>query len=379
MKKRIVIAGAILAAVAALVGWRVWGQNHGNGSVVRLSGNIEMVTVDVSFRIPGRLAQRLVDEGALVDKDKVVAVLDHTDLDRELAQRQAEVQAAQAALDELLAGSRPEEIAQAQAAAEKARSALDDLLAGARPQEIASAEATVARTQADQTNAKSLYDRAVQMRESQFATAKEVDDAKAAYDSAHARVLEAQENLKLVKAGARKDQVEQARSALRQAQEAHALVQAGPRKETIEQARARLAQTQAGLGLAQVRVDDATIHAPIAGMVLAKNAEPGEYLSPGTPVITLGDVTNVYLRAFVSESDLGRVKLGQPAKVKIDGTSRVFEGRVSFISPQAEFTPKNVQTEKERVKLVYRIKVDLPNPDMELKAGMPADAEIMTE
>lgn len=379
MKKRIVIAGVILATVLGLLGWRVWRQNRSSSSVVRLSGNIEMVTVDVSFRIPGRLAQRPVDEGDHAEKGQVVAVLDDSDLQRELAQRQGEVQTAQAAVDELLAGSRPEEIAQAKAAAEKAQNALDDLLAGARPEEIAAAEATVARTQADETNAKSLYDRAVEMRQNQFATAKEVDDAKAAYDSAHARVLEAQENLKLVKAGSRKDLIEQARSALRQAQDAYDMVKAGPRKETIEQARGRLAQAQAALGLAQVRVNDATIHAPISGMVLAKDAEPGEYLSPGTPVITLGDVTNVYLRAFVSESDMGRVKLGQQAKVTIDGTARVFAGRVSFISPQAEFTPKNVQTEKERVKLVYRIKIDLPNPDMELKAGMPADAEIMTE
>jgi HlyD family secretion protein len=112
--------------------------------------------------------------------------------------------------------------------------------------------------------------------------------------------------------------------------------------------------------------------------VLSKNVEPGEYVAPGTPVVTVGDVVNCWLRAYITAGDLPRVKLGQKARVIVDSRSgKFYEGRVSFIAANAEFTPKNVQTEKERVKLVYRIKIDVHNPSQELKPGMPADAEIL--
>jgi HlyD family secretion protein len=111
--------------------------------------------------------------------------------------------------------------------------------------------------------------------------------------------------------------------------------------------------------------------------VLSKNIEPGEYVAPGTPVVTVGDLVNVWLRAYIDEADLGRVKVGQKARVTTDTyPGRVYPGTISFISAEAEFTPKNVQTAKQRVKLVYRIKIDIQNPKMELKAGMPADAQI---
>jgi len=111
---------------------------------------------------------------------------------------------------------------------------------------------------------------------------------------------------------------------------------------------------------------------------LSKNVEPGEYVAPGTPVVTVGELEDPWLRAYINETDLGRVKLGQRVQVTTDSyPDKKYEGRISFIASQAEFTPKNVQTEKERVKLVYRIKVDLTNPNLELKPGMPADAEIL--
>ena len=115
----------------------------------------------------------------------------------------------------------------------------------------------------------------------------------------------------------------------------------------------------------------------MSGIVIAKHAEPGEYLAPGTPVVTLGDLSKPWLRAYIDETDLGRVQLGGEAAVTTDSyPKKVYPGRISFISSEAEFTPKNVQTEKERVKLVYRVKIELANPDQELKPGMPADAEL---
>lgn len=132
------------------------------------------------------------------------------------------------------------------------------------------------------------------------------------------------------------------------------------------------------LTLAETRLGYATVRSPLTGVVLAKHTEPGEYVAPGTPVVTVGDLVHVWLRAYINETDLGRVTVGQQARVSTDTyPGKVYEGRVSFIASQAEFTPRNVQTKAERVKLVYRIKVDIANPKMELKPGMPADAEVL--
>jgi HlyD family secretion protein len=119
------------------------------------------------------------------------------------------------------------------------------------------------------------------------------------------------------------------------------------------------------------------LFAPTTGIVLSKNIEPGEQVAPGTPVVTTGQLENIWIRGYVPESDLPRIKLGHKARITVDGLkNRIFEGRLEFISQEAEFTPKNVQTEKERVRLVYRVKVAVANPDMTLKPGMPADAVI---
>ena len=185
------------------------------------------------------------------------------------------------------------------------------------------------------------------------------------------------EQMKLVKEGSRKGQIEQARAALAQAKAQYELVKAGPRKEDISQGRARLEQARATLMAAETQLSYATIYAPLTGVVLSKNIESGEYVAPGTAVVTVGDLVNVWLRAYIAESDLGVVKVGQRAWVTTDTyPGRKYEGRVSFISSEAEFTPKNVQTPKERVKLVYRIKININNPKMQLKPGMPADAVI---
>ena len=160
-----------------------------------------------------------------------------------------------------------------------------------------------------------------------------------------------------------------------QAKAQYDLVVAGPRKETIDQARAKVEQVAANLKLAETRLGYATVVSPLSGVVLSKNIEPGEFVVAGTPIVTVGDLVNVWLRAYIEEPDLDRVKVGQRAIVTTDA-GKTFEGHVGFISSEAEFTPKNVQTQKERVKLVYRIKIDITNPNMELKPGMPADAEI---
>ena len=379
-RKLILILLPVVALALALSYLFLQNRSVKGPPLIRISGNIEIIDAEVSFRIPGKLDERFVDEGQAIKTGQIVARLEATELRREVALRQAEIQAAQAVLAELLAGSRPEEINQAEASVRRAQARLKELLAGSRPQEVAAVEAEVIRAQADAERLRTEHERQKALFQKEIISAREYDSAQTAYAMAAARVQEIQERFKLVKEGPRQEEIEQARAALQEVSERHALLKIGPRRETIDQARARLRQAQEAQALSETRLGYTTLFSPLSGWVLSKNAEPGEYLAPGTPVVTVGDLTKVWLRAYINESDLGRIKVGQRVRVTTDTfPGRAYAGSISFISPQAEFTPKNVQTEKERVKLVYRVKLDIPNPQMELKPGMPADAEIQLD
>jgi HlyD family secretion protein len=347
-------------------------------SVIKVSGNFEVTQAEVSFKIPGKVEARFVDEGDRVRVGQPIAKLEARDILEEVALRRAEVEAARAQLTELERGFRPEEVAQAEAVVERARAHLAELLAGSRPQEIEAAEASLRRARAELERWRSDHERQRQLFQRGVISAREYESVLAAYRVAEAQVREAEERVKLVREGPRKEQIAQARAALKEAQERLAMLREGPRKETIEAARARLEGAKAALAASETRLSYTTVTSPLNGIVLSKNVEPGEYVAPGTPVVTIGDLENIWLRAYIDEPDLGKVKLGQRVRIRTDTyPEKRYEGRISFISSQAEFTPKNVQTERERVKLVYRIKVDVPNPTMELKPGMPADGEIV--
>lgn len=320
----ILIVGALfLAVIAALT---LWSRPVPEPGALQVSGNIEMTDAEVSFKIPGRVVERLISEGETVKAGQIVARLDTSELSQEVALRKAEVRAAEAALAELETGSRPEEIAQSEAVVRRA-------------------QAEVERAKADFRRLKTLY-------EQDNVSVQDYDAAKTAVDVTEAKLRESQEQLRLVKKG--------------------------PRIEKIDRSRAQLQQAKEALKLAETRLSYATLASPLTGLVLSHNIEPGEFVAAGTPIVTVGDLEHVWLRAYVDETDLGRVKAGQAARVRTDSyPDKGYEGRVSFIASQAEFTPKSVQTEKERVKLVYRIKITIANPKMELKAGMPADARIM--
>ncbi len=379
MKKRRLLILIPVVLVGGFLAYRGLQKEREIPGVVRVSGNIEVTQVELAFKVPGRLAERPADEGDVLKAGQVVGRLDDSDLAQDLAAQEANLKAAKAALDELLAGSRVEDIETAKAAVRQAASVLADLEAGSRPQEIAAAEARLQQAEAALVYAKSEYERLKKLVSEQIVAQRDFDQADSNYRQARDAASVARENLRLLKAGARKDQVAQARAALEQARQRLRLLENGPRPETIAQARARVEQAGAAAALSRTRLSYATCATPIAGVVLSENAEPGEYLSAGTPVVTVAGLQKVYLRAFIAETDLGRVKVGQAVRVKTDTyPGKVYPGRVSFIASEAEFTPKNVQTEKERVKLVYRVKIDLDNPRMELKPGMPADAQILT-
>ena len=326
-RKGAVLILLILVAGFATYKW-VGPKNGAPANEVRVSGNIEVTDAEASFKIPGRIKERLVDEGGVVEKGAPVALLEAADLEAEVAVRRAEWLAAQAHLAELEAGS--------------------------RPSEIDAANARLASAQADRERLETEFHSAQQLLDTKVISQEEYVQRRKLFESAAARAEEAAAQLKLVREG--------------------------PRTEQIEQAKARVAQAKAALDLAETRLGYAELRAPLSGVVLSKNVEPGEYVAPGTPVVTIGDLNQPWLRAYINETDLGRVKLGQRVRVTTDTyPGKQYQGVVSFIADQAEFTPKNVQTQKERVKLVYRIKVEIPNPHRELKPGMPADAAILVE
>lgn len=316
-----------LVAFMALFALRM-GQIHSqaNPNTLLLSGNIEVTEVELSFKIPGKVEKRFVSEGETVSQGQQVALMDTSELVHEVALKQSEVEAAKAALDELKTGYLPEEIAQA--------------------------EAQLKQANANLTNLSTDFNRQQTLFEGDVISSKEFDVSRSAYEIAKAKVTESQEKLSLMKKGIR--------------------------QEKIAQAEANFHHAQHAVALAETRLGYATIASPISGYILSDNIESGEFVAPGTPVVTIGNLKDVWLRGYIDESDLGKIKIGQKVKVTSDSyPKKVYEGTVTFISPEAEFTPKNVQTEKERVKLVYRVKVDIPNPDLELKPGMPVDGIIL--
>lgn len=369
---RIVVAVLALGVVALLVAKR---ETLFAGHALKLSGNIETTEVQVSFQVAGRIEKRIVSEGDQVKAGQEVARLDATELQQAAAQAEAAAKQAQAALAELEAGSRPEEIQQAEAAAAKARALVAELEAGSRPKEIAVAQAAVNAAKADAERLQMDSERAQGLRAADAVAQQEYDHAKALAESAREQQKAAEARLALLQEGPRQEQIDQARAALRQSEATLALVKKGPRAETLDQARARLEQARQVQANARTRLAYAVLASPLAGTVLAQTAESGEFVAAGTPVITVADLGAVWLRVYVPETEIGRVKAGQAVKVSCDTfPGKVYSGTIGFIAAQAEFTPRSVQTPKERVKLVYRVKIDVANPAGELKPGMPADA-----
>jgi HlyD family secretion protein len=221
------------------------------------------------------------------------------------------------------------------------------------------------------------FARAKQLFAQQLVAAQEVDRARQAFDVARANEDTARERLALVEAGARKDEIAAARAAVRGAHERVRLLRAGPRPQAVAAAEAQVVEAHAAVTLARARLAETTLVSPVTGVVLRKNLETGETANPRSPILTLVDVSDMWLRAYVPETDIGRVRIGQAARITVDAyPNRTFPGEVTEIASEAEFTPKNVQTKKERVNLVFRIKIAVRNAEGVLKPGMPADADL---
>lgn len=339
MNKRILVLIPVVLIAAGGIYWYKFVRNGVPEGVLTVSGNIEITDSRVGFRIPGRMMERLVNEGDKLKAGQLVAKLDDSDQKLMVSQAEAKFAAANATLAELESGSRPQEVAGAKADLAKAESA----------EKAAASRLRLA--EGDEKRFAELY-------KNKAVSQQRYDQYKTQYETAS-------------------NALNEAAAAVRSAKEKLSLTVEGPRKEQIERAKAQSKLASEELSIARQQLEYTRLTAPFDGVVMSKSAEPGEYLAPGAPVVTIGNLGKVWLRAYVGETHLGRIKLGMDAEVMTDSfPGRKFTGKISFISSEAEFTPKSVQTNEERVKLMYRIKIDLDNKDSALKPGMPADAFI---
>ena len=300
------------------------GSNNSLKSI-EASGTIESTNLVVSSRTSGNILKINFNEGDKVNASDTIIVIDHEMLDLQLQQAIAGKDAAEAQLNLMLRGARQEEIIQAE-------------------QNLNQAKVNFETAERDKIRMENLY-------KSRSVTQKQYEDAVSKYELMNAQYTAAQENFNKVKKIFR--------------------------QEEIDQARANFNKAIAGVELLNKNIRDSYVISPIGGFLVKSFVEIGESVSPMFSLFKVSDLEVVELIIYVSTEELGYVKLGQEAEVTIDSyKDKVYEGKVTYISPEAEFTPKNIQTKDERTKLVFSVKITIPNNDYELKPGMPADAEI---
>jgi HlyD family secretion protein len=388
MKKRIPVFIAVVAVAGAAV-YAFCGSKKAPTDRLTVSGNIELTEVNIGFKTAGRLVERTVDEGDNVKKGQIIARLDRDQLaaqrEREsaaVASNEAQLVQARTAVDWQRATLEADvETRRADLAAAEAR--LAELKNGSRPQEKQDAHAAVEAANAELDRSQKDWERAQTLYKNDDISTAQRDQYRKNFENAQAMAKSAKEREALVLAGPRAEQiaaqaaqVERARAALKTA-EANT-IELKRREQEITTRRAEIERSRASVTLIDTQLSDTIAVSPVDGVVLVKSADPGEILASGTTVVTVGDIDHPWLRGYINEADLGKVKLGSNVKVTSDSyPGKTYNGRVSFISSQAEFTPKQIQTQQERVKLVYRIKIDVENPNRELKSNMPVDAEIL--
>lgn len=390
MKKRLIPVLAAAVLVAGGLWWRA-ARSPAMESELRLSGNIELTEVQLSFKLPGRLEELLVEEGDAVQVGQVLARLDTAELERAREREAASVLAAERAVEQTRAAveyqqrTLEQEKALRRAELEAAERRLAELRAGSRRQEIEAARAALQEAEAQYALARRDWERAQTLYRNEDISTAQFEQFRTRHEAAAAALGRARQQASLVEEGPRKEQVEQQAAAVERAQAALRLAEAGAlelerRRKELAMRAAEAERARAQLAVIDVQLSERVLKSPVAGIVLSKNAERGEVLAGGAPVVTVGDMARPWLRGYIGERHLGRVKPGMRAEVTTDSyPSRKYAGQVTFIASEAEFTPKQIQTEEERQKLVYRIKIALENPRMELKLNMPADAVLRLE
>ena len=326
----------LLAAVAA--GFAIACEAPPPSNALTASGNVEATEVQVAPEVGGRIVELRVDEGDRVKAGDVIATLDTKDVELQIDRARAERAAAAAQLRLLEAGARTEDVRQAEAQVDATTS------------EIAAIDVEIGNAQTD-------LDRFEALLKANAGSQKQRDDAKARVDLARERKRSAEERVRVARASLER-------------------VRAGARQEELEGARARVATVDAQLAVLEKSLRDAQVVSSVPGLVTQKIVDAGELVPPRAPLVVVTDLDHAWANVFVPEPVVPRIALGQAATVRTDaGTS--LPGKVTYISPRAEFTPRNVQTADERSKLVYRVKVSVDNSAGTLKQGMPVDADFV--
>lgn len=414
--RRPVLIAALAAIVLAVIAWEVWQAYLRRATANQLSGSgsIEATQVDIAPKIAGRVVRLLVNEGDTVRAGQVLVRLDDRDLRAQVDQARSAVTADEARVSQAASAIQTQQqmtdtqVAQARAALAVAQTRVPQaqttvtLQGQTVEQAVAQAQAQLSAAQAQATSARSNLAKAqadyarVKMLFAQGAVAaQDVDASRAAYDAAVAAergardaVTQAQAALGTAQSNRLQVPIQQQnvranQAAVSQAEAAVANAEAGytvvaQRRQDLAGAQAQLVQARAALRSAEIQLGYAAIAAPTDGIVLTKNVQEGEVVAAGAAVYTLVNPGDMWLRVFIPEDQIGRVHLGQRAQIAVDTfPGRTFSAHVSEIRSQAEFTPGNVQTKEDRVKLVFGVKLQLDNRYGELKPGMPADATIV--
>lgn len=379
----------IVIVVVAAGGYFAWSRlNVVDENTLHLSGNIEFRKIDIAFKTAGKLLELTVEEGANVKQGQLLASLDREQMTRMRLRDSSSIDVAQSNLLQLRTAIQYQKATLAaetnlrQAELRQARAKLQELLDGARPQEIEQSRAQLGDLKVARDQARREYDRAQKLISQEDISQSQFDQFKARFDSTSAQVQNAEQRLALILEGPRKTDIEAARAAVARAEAALKITQAQSldiqrKEEDLSARRADVERSKASVSVIDSQLDDTILMSPVDGVVLVKSADPGEVLAAGTPLLTLGEIDKPWLRGYVPQSKLGRIQLGMPVTIRSDSyPNKTYTGKISFIASEAEFTPKQIQTNEERVKLVYRIKVDVENSHRELKLNMPVDAEI---
>ena len=386
MKKRLIAIGFIgllvIVAVAVFVG-----QHVRKDADIYYSGTVEAKDqAELAFQMAGRVAAVLIDEGQRADAGMVLARLDSREAVANLARAEAELARSRAVVKQLEAllslrkASLPAGVSRAEAVLSAARSERDLLEAGFRAQEIEQSRLAEAAARAVMEEARREKERMDRLYADAVVSKKQRDAATLAFDTAARAFEQAAAAYDLRREGNRRERIQSARARLEEAEAGLRTAKAELKRldvteQELHAAKAGQAAAEAAVELARVHVGYTELSAPFAGIVVSRNITPGEVVTAGRDALSLTDLGVVELKIFVGETEIGRVTPGQAAVVRTDTfPDREFAGTVSYISPEAEFTPKMIQTHAERVKLVYLVKIMIENADLALKPGMPADA-----
>ena len=360
-------------ALAALL---VAGCPGGENGALRVSGQLEGDAVTAGSRVGGRVTDVLVEEGDTVEAGAVLARLEDDEARALVAAAEAQVARAQALYEKLETGATAEQLAQAEAAARAAREQYLMAERGARTEEIGAAEAKVSAAAAQRDSARTEFDRAKRLRGEGAVSEQQFDQAETMLRTAEAQLAGAQELLDMAREGARDEEIGMAKANLDRLEAVLAELRMGARREDLEAGRAAVAAAQADLDRARAGLREMTVTAPIAGLVEAVDVSAGDLVKPG-PLVRLVDPDDLELTVYVSAGFLGHLRLGQTVTFTTDSLGEeTFEATIAHIATQGEYTPRNLQTQEERLQQAFAVRLDLDSANGKLRSGMTATVSL---